>query len=215
MKSVAQIRIVLVDDHHPSRRGLRRFLERQSNISIVGEATNGDEGLKLLSHTPCDLLLLDIAMPVMNGYEMVRHLRQQRTSLDIIVFSSYMSPESIFKMLSLGIDAFLSKEDELQDVYKTILAVSQGENGIISPLVTPKLHVIHTSSVSRGSLTTTEQNVLSLMALGYTNIQIARRLMIQENQVQAHEACLLQKLNVPNRLLLVEWAWSHDIAKLN
>ncbi len=230
------IRILLADDHPIVREGLRAVLETQSDFEVIGtpeQAASGDEALRLSLEMQPDILLLDLEMPVMDGVETIRRLRQQmrlNTSKGdgmrprIIVFTAFDNDERIIAALEAGANGYLLKGAPREDIFNAIRVTMQG-GSLLQPVIASKLlrHVgQHTSSStvtpqspSYESLTERELEVLSLLAQGMPNKEIAAHLTISERTAKFHVSSIMGKLGATNRTEAVSLAAQKGLITLH
>ncbi len=220
------IRILLADDHPIVREGLRAVLETQPDFEVVGtpqQAANGDEALRLAQQLHPDILLLDLEMPVMDGVETIRRLRQQsqagasrdrHTSPRIIVFTAFDNDERIIAALEAGANGYLLKGAPREEIFNAIRVTMQG-GSLLQPLIASKLlrHVgqyneraATTSPALLEPLTERELEVLALLAQGMPNKEIAARLVISERTAKFHVSSIMGKLGATNRTEAVSLA---------
>jgi NarL family two-component system response regulator LiaR len=219
------IRILLADDHPIVREGLRAVLETQPDFEVIGtpqQATNGDEALRLAVQLLPDILLLDLEMPVMDGVETIRHLRQQfqsGTTRDkqprIIVFTAFDNDERIIAALEAGANGYLLKGAPREEIFNAIRVTMQG-GSLLQPVIASKLlrHIgqQHSTRAMNGqpalleALTERELEVLALLAQGMPNKEIAARLIISERTAKFHVSSIMGKLGATNRTEAVSLA---------
>lgn len=220
------IRILLADDHPIVREGLRAVLETQPDFEVVGtpqQAASGDEALRLALQLQPDILLLDLEMPVMDGVETIRRLRQQaqpgasrdrHSSPRIIVFTAFDNDERIIAALEAGANGYLLKGAPREEIFNAIRVTMQG-GSLLQPLIASKLlrHVgqyneraTTSSPVLLESLTERELEVLNLLAQGMPNKEIASRLVISERTAKFHVSSIMGKLGATNRTEAVSLA---------
>ena len=213
----AMIRILLADDHPIVREGLRAVLETQPDFEILGtpqQAANGDEAQRLALELRPDILLLDLEMPVMDGVETIRRLRQhtsggqhstEQSSPRIIVFTAFDNDERIIAALEAGANGYLLKGAPREDIFHAIRVTMQG-GSLLQPLVASKLlrHMGQqgtrlSSQPLYEALTERELEVLTLLAQGMQNKEIATHLVISERTVKFHVNSIMGKLGAANR----------------
>ncbi len=212
------IRILLADDHPIVREGLRAVLETQSDFEILGtpqQAANGDEALYLSLELRPDILLLDLEMPVMDGVETIRRLRQptsgdshptEQSRPRIIVFTAFDNDERIIPALAAGANGYLLKGAPREDIFHAIRVTMQG-GSLLQPMVASKLlrHMGQHQGTHPASqplyeaLTERELEVLTLLAQGMQNKEIATQLVISERTVKFHVNSIMGKLGAANR----------------
>lgn len=214
------IRILLADDHPIMREGLRAVLETQADFEVVGtpeQAANGDEALRLALELRPDILLLDLEMPVMDGVETIRRLRQQGMTRQkpgenaiprIIVFTAFDNDERIIAALAAGANGYLLKGAPREEMFHAIRVTMQG-GSLLQPLVASKL-LRHMGQREAGrlssetqpiyeALTERELEVLRLLAQGMPNKEIAAHLIISERTAKFHISSIMGKLGATNR----------------
>jgi two-component system NarL family response regulator len=188
------IRVLVVDDHPVVRRGLHSLLHGESDISIVGMACSGEEGLLLTEELRPDVILLDLRMPQMGGVEVIVALRTLRPESKVLVLTNYQLDEDVFNALEAGALGYLLKSASQEEVIDAILAVSQGKRRIPAALA-----MRLAERVGRSALTAREREVLELVVEGLTNKEIAGKLYISDITARNHVISLLAKLEAKDR----------------
>jgi DNA-binding NarL/FixJ family response regulator len=202
------IRILLADDHAVVRQGFRAILSQQADMVIVGEAGNGREVLTLAGQTTPDLIVMDVAMPELNGIEATRRLTSMLPHVRILALSMHKDSIYVREMLKAGAKGYLLKDSGEHDLLEAVRALARGGE-YISPSVQSALF----SSGRQGGgttpldqLTSREREVLQLIAEGKTNKEVATLLNISVFTVDAHRGRIMEKLNVHNVNELVRFA---------
>lgn len=194
------IRVVLVDDHVVVRFGLRAFLNTQSDIEIVGEASSGEEGVEVVSRELPDVVLMDLLMPGIDGVEATRRIKLQSPNTQVIVLTSYSEDERIFPAIKAGALSYLLKDVGAEVLAGAIRAARRGE-ATLHPMVATRL--MSELSGARQSpldeLTEREKDVLACIARGMSNAEIAEHLIIGERTVKTHVSNILSKLHLQDR----------------
>lgn len=208
----APIRIVVVDDQELVRAGLIALLSGDTETEVVGEATNGEEALRLLSHTHAHVVLMDVRMPVLDGIESTRRIKldSNLAEVRVIMLTTFDLDEFVFGALRAGADGFLLKDTPPADLRRAIRAAVSGD-ALLAPSITRRLIGAFASSppqpvspdVSSLDLTPRETDILTLIAHGLTNSEIAGRLHIGGATVKTYVSRLLDKLDVTTRVHLV------------
>jgi DNA-binding NarL/FixJ family response regulator len=195
------IRILVVDDHPIVRDGLVAILTTQPDFEVVGEAPGGAEAVERARLFNPDLILLDLEMPGMDGVEVIRRVRESMPAIRVIVFTAFDTDERILSAVRAGAQGYLLKGVPRDDLFRAIRVVNEG-GSLLQPVVASKLlqHMAddHTSS-STEALTDREREVLSLLAVGATNKEIAAKLVISERTAKFHVSSILGKLGAGNR----------------
>lgn len=212
------IRILLVDDHPIVREGLRALLETQNDFDVVAECANGEEALRLTATLRPDMLLLDLEMPVLDGVETIRRLRQSSHAPRIIVFTAFDNDERIIHAIQNGANGYLLKEAPRDEIFKAIRVTMEG-GSLLQPIIASKLlrHV----ELQRGAnhipaeeLTERELEVLRLLAQGMPNKEIASHLVISERTAKFHVSSIMGKLGATNRTEAVALAAQRGLITL-
>lgn len=205
------IRIVLVDDHALVRQGFRRILEDDRDIEVVGEAGNGLEAIALVRKTDPDVIVMDMAMPEMNGLHASIELLKQRPHSKILILSMYSDEQYVKNALDAGVRGYILKNAIETDLTRAVRAVSAGEQ-----YLSPELSGVLIRAVQSGSfegsndpydkLTQREKQILQLIAHGKSNKEIAVMLDLSVNTVAVHRANLMSTLGVHKTAELVLFA---------
>lgn len=193
------IRVLLVDDHAVVREGLRTFLELQDGIEVVGEAGDGREGVAAAERLRPDVVLMDLVMPRLDGVGAMRELRERVPSARVIVLTSFADDEKLLPAVQAGAAGYLLKNAEPAELARAIRAADAGE-ALIDPHVAGRLLAsIARPAQTHQELTPREQDVLALIARGFSNKRIALELGIAEKTVKTHVGHVLAKLGVTDR----------------
>ena len=197
MKDEISIRVVLVDDHAQMHSIVSTTLSATSDIKLVGQGANGQEGIDLCEQHQPDIVLMDVVMPVMDGIEATKLLHERLPDMKILVISSFQDHESVYAMLRNGAVGYVIKSSLAEDLAETIRATFQGKR-VFSSVVGAQL-VSPPQPTSDFQLTDRELEVLVLMAEGLTNRQSALRLSISQSTLKFHMTNIYQKLGVQTR----------------
>jgi len=198
------IRVLLVDDHPAVRIGLRVLLEQAPDVTVVGEAEDGQEALRLAVELTPDVAVVDCELPEVAGMEVAREIRRQESATQVLALSSYDDEHYVRGMLEAGAVGYLLKEEAPQTIVAAVRTAAEGD-GYFSPGVAGKVDAWARGEPS-GGLTEREFDVLRLVAEGLTNRQIALRLEIKERTVGFHVSNILEKLGVASRVEAAVWA---------
>lgn len=213
------IRTLIADDHPIFREGLRKLLEAQPGFSIVGEATDGGEALKLARQLEPDILLLDIKMPNLSGLEVLRELKPLPIRTRTIVLTAAVEKDQIIEALQLGARGIILKHSAIHVLFEGIRCVMAGQYWVahesVSDLVQALLEFMPRQGAPARSekfgLTRREKEVIALIGAGYTNKDIAEKYGISQHTVKHHLTNIFDKLGVSNRLELVLFSIDHHL----
>ncbi|MFY9529442.1 MAG: response regulator transcription factor [Candidatus Acidiferrales bacterium] len=207
-----KVRILLADDHTVMRAGLRALLERQPNLEVVGEADDGRQTVELAASLVPDVVVVDIAMPNLNGVEATRQMVNKQPAISVVILSMYSDETYVMRALKAGARAYLLKDSAVTDLIRAIEAVSQGKS-FFSPKISRILAEDYVRALKqKGSvdtyelLTTREREIFQLLAEGRTNKEVATSLNISLYTVETHRRRILQKLNLHSSAELVLYA---------
>jgi len=206
------LRILLADDHGIVRRGLKSLLESQPGLSVIGEAADGLEALRLCSELSPDLLIIDISMPLMNGIEVASRAQKLEAAPGVIILSMHADESYIMRALAAGARGYLVKDATDEDLIPAVRAVAAGKP-FFSPTVAAVLMEDYVRQLrARGLsdsyelLTDREREILQLLAEGRSNKEVAALLDVGLSTVETHRANLMQKLNLHNTAEIVLYA---------
>ncbi|MDJ0344876.1 response regulator transcription factor [Streptomyces sp. H10-C2] len=207
------IRVLLVDDHQVVRRGLRTFLEVQGDIEVVGEAGDGDEGVARAGELRPDVILMDIKMPGTDGISALRKLRELGSPARVLIVTSFTEQRTIVPALRAGAAGYVYKDVDPEALAGAIRSVHAG-HVLLQPEVADALLSQEFPGHGQGrgnALTEREREVLTLIADGRSNREIARALVLSEKTVKTHVSNILMKLDVSDRTQAALWAVRHGI----
>jgi DNA-binding NarL/FixJ family response regulator len=213
------IKILIADDHAVLRSGLRLLLNAQPDFEVVGEASTGEETVERATALQPDVLLLDIAMPDLNGLEAARRIRQQAPDLRILVLTMYDDEAYLRQFLEMGAAGYVLKKAADTELAAAIRAVHRGESfvypSLMGRLIDSYLKRPSSPATTEGNdgLSPREVDVLRLVALGYTNQQIADELCIGVSTVETHRTRIMEKLGLRGRAQLVRYALARGLVK--
>ena len=206
-----KIKVLVVDDHTIVRDGICALLALAGDIEVVGEAANGSDALKLVEQLKPDVVLMDIAMPIMGGLEATRRISREFPRTRVLVLTQYDDKEYVFPVIEAGASGFISKAAASSELTLGIRSIYQGDS-FLSPSVARLL----VEDYQRGGrlvgrdpydeLTDRERDVLKLVAEGHSTQEIASMLTISLKTVEGHRTSLMAKLGIHNRIDLVKYA---------
>jgi DNA-binding NarL/FixJ family response regulator len=206
------IRVLIVDDHGVIRSGLRSRLAAEKDIETVGEAESVEQAVIKARALQPDLVLLDLLMPRTSGYEAITLLIQVSPQSKILVCSALSGASSVRQALSAGAQGYLSKRVSGTDLLTAIRRVAGGER-YVDPTLGPKL--VSPTTGGLGAISERERDVLHLLALGYTNQEIASKLFLSVRTVDTHRAHIMRKLELATRAELVLYALANGLIAAN
>ena len=213
------IRLLIADDHSVVRKGVRTLLEDEEDIQIVGEATDGDEAIDLISSLSPDVLLLDITMPRVSGLDVTKTVTQQYPSVRVLIFSMHHNPDYILTSVQNGAAGYLLKDTDEEEILRAVRTVAEGElyyppnasSVIIRQLVLPKKAPAEAAPAQSPDsiwrrISSREAQVLTCLAEGMSSREIAERFNISPNTVANQRASLMRKAGVKNTVDLIRLA---------
>jgi DNA-binding NarL/FixJ family response regulator len=205
------IRLVLVEDHPVVRVGLERMLGSEQDIEIAGTAGNGAEAVALLEHVECDVVLMDLSMPVMDGIEATRRIVAAHDgTVRVVVLTSFSAREDVIAALDAGASGYLLKDAEPQELLACVRAAARGD-APLAPRAAREVLSARAEDASGPELSPRESEVLQLVARGLPNKRIARELQISEKTVKAHLTQIFQRIGVTDRTQAAIWAKDHGL----
>ncbi len=197
------MRILLVEDHDLMRAGLKKSLEREGVVRIAGEASSGEEALKLLSedNLSVDVVVMDIGLPGISGIETTREIKKRSPDIRVVMFTVHQLEEEIFASFSSGADGYCLKDTSIDSLHLGIQAVSLGSLYIDPKIAHLAVRRIQSSGFSdeANPLTPRETEVLKLLSEGLTNKEIGQKVRISLSTVKAHIQSILSKLSATTR----------------
>ena len=206
------IRVLLVDDHTIVRQGLKLILSAHPDVKVVGEAANGREAIQLAEQLRPDLVLMDVAMPELNGIEATRRMVEANSRLRVLVLSMHKEAVYVREILRAGARGYILKDAIDTELLNAVRSVSKGD-GYISPGVSAALlNDYHQSTANPiDLLSSREREVLQLIAEGKTNKEVATRLNLSVYTVDSHRGKIMEKLNLHSTGELVRFAMKHGL----
>lgn len=211
------IKVMIADDHSLIREGLRQLLEFDGSIQVVGEAANGVECLENLVKYNPEVLLLDINMPEMNGIDVLKKMKEDKSSVKVLILTVHNELEYLMNAVDIGVEGYIMKDSDSSELKKAIKAVRDGENYIQSSLIPALNNRLLNRDVDKdkvASLTNRELEVLVQVAKGMFNKEIAMNLNISERTVKNHISNIFKKIDVSDRTQAAVFAIKNNIIKL-
>jgi DNA-binding NarL/FixJ family response regulator len=206
------IKIVLADDHTIVRQGMAKLLDEQSDLQVVGEATNGQAVIDMAIELEPDIIVMDIAMPRLNGIEAAKRVRKALPKCKIIILSMYSHEHYIHQLMETGISGYLLKDSSGQDIIKAIRAALKNKTSM-SPVISQKVEDAYLSPQKKmtrerryESLSNREREIFQLIAEGYATKKISEMLYISTSTVKTHRAKIMEKLGLTSPVELSKFA---------
>jgi DNA-binding NarL/FixJ family response regulator len=216
---MSKITVLLVDDHNIVREGLKALLGAEEDITILAEAQSGREAVRLASSLHPEIVIMDLAMPLLNGWEATRQILKAVPTAKVIVLSTYDGDEHIQQAIGAGAAAYLIKQTAAADLIKAIHEVKSG-NAFFSPSIARRLREqsFHPEAEAKSpdrELTPREAEVLQLIAEGFANKQIAGELGLSVKTVEKHRQQVMNKLGIHDTAGLVRHAVAKSVIETN
>ena len=216
-----KIRILLADDHQIVRKGIYSLLKNHDDLEIVGETKDGRETVKMARELKPDIVLMDIAMPILNGLEATRQIKKTDPKIKVLILTIHKNEEYVLNALQVGASGYLEKDTGVDELLNAIHSVYQ-DNSFLSPGISKTVidaYLLRASKVKESTvfetLTNREREVLQLIAEGFTNREVAKQLFIAVKTVEAHRAHIMDKLDIHDIAKLVKYAIRKGMVDLN
>jgi DNA-binding NarL/FixJ family response regulator len=216
--SQTTLRLIMADDHAVARRGLRVLLEEQPDLRVVGEAGDGAEALELARAERPDVAVLDVRMPTLDGVRACKAIKQEVPETQVLILSAYEDDRYVFGLLEAGATGYVLKDAPDDEIIAAVRAAGRRE-----PYLTSRLQTRAATRSSRpapaphkgplGDLTPRELEVLTLMAAGLDNVEIAERLFVSKVTVQNYTSSIYSKLDVNTRAKAILYAMQHGLVE--
>jgi NarL family two-component system response regulator LiaR len=212
---IERITLLIVDDHDVVRQGVRAFLQTQPDLHIVGEASTGEEAIRLAQEHIPDVVLMDLVMPGMKGVEATRQIKQVSPRTQVIILTSYYEDEDIFPALRAGAISYTLKDIRSGELADMVRKAAAGES-VLHPRVAARvIQEVRTAKPdvppAFTELTERELDVLRLIAEGQSNTAIAEKLVLSEKTVKGHVSNILGKLHMVDRTQAAVFAWQQGL----
>jgi DNA-binding NarL/FixJ family response regulator len=213
----APIRVLLVDDHAVVRTGLKAFFDLLDDIEIVGEATDGSEGVAMARRLRPDVVLMDLLMPNMDGITAIGRIKAEMPETEIVTMTSFIEEEKVTSALEAGASGYVLKDAEADEVAAAVRAAHAGEVHLDPAVARLLAQRIRTKQAAPDDLveplTDREREVLALLAQGLSNKEIGARLFITERTARTYVSNILGKLGLASRTQAALWAVEHKMAE--
>jgi DNA-binding NarL/FixJ family response regulator len=207
-----KIRVLVVDDHTIMREGICALLKIATDIEVVGEAANGREALDMAKQLTPDIIVMDIAMPVMDGREATRRLTKDLPGIKILVLTQYDDKEHVLSLIEAGACGFVSKKAAFEELSSAVRCIARGESFLSPSVAKVVIDAYQYGAVSRDKsdpyeqLTDREKDVLKLLVEGHTTQEIAELLVLSPKTVAGYKTSLMSKLDITSGIELVKYA---------
>ncbi len=211
---VEPFRIAIADDHDVLRFGIKTLLSRDPQIVVIGEARTGQDLIALLESKKCDLVILDLSMPGMDGLKALPEIRSRFAHLKVLVLTMHKEREFFRQALAAGVDGYILKDDDFERIVGAVHEIRRGRKTYspeLASFIVEDYTVMRESALSLELLTRREREILKRIAQGRTNKEIADELDISPRTAQTHRSNLMHKLDLKNTADLVRFAVSHGI----
>lgn len=209
MLNAAKIKLLIAEDHQIVREGLKVLLELQEDLEVIGEASNGEEAVRMYNKLLPDVLLLDLKMPGQCGVETIAEIKKDHPNARILILTTFDGDEDIYRSLKAGARGYLLKDTPREKLFEAIRTLHLGQRYITQEIANKLAEF-----VGESELTERENQILMLMAEGLTNRQIADQFCISEGTVKTHVNHILAKLSVRTRTEAVNVAMRRGLYKL-
>ena len=216
-----KIKLLLVDDHEILRAGLRMLFAAEPDMEIVGQVGSGDEAVQAAQNLAPDVVIMDVTMPGMDGIEATRQIKEIVPDTAVLALTMHEDEQYFFEMLHAGASGYIPKRAAPDDLVSAVRVVSEGNVFLHSTLAKFLMREMTNDApqpaapIAADNLTPREKEVLTYIAEGYTNREIAEQLVISVKTVDRHRENIMQKLNLHNRVELVKYAIEKGLISLN
>ncbi len=217
---MSKIKILIADDHKILRQGIRSLLASQLDIEVIGETSDGPETLKETFRLKPDVVLMDIGMPNLNGFEATRQIKKKLPEVKILILTMYRDDEYVLQALHSGASGYVLKDVAVEELVSAIRAVYNNQY-YLCPSISRSVIEASLGKTERAEkepytlLTSREREILQLIAEGYTNKEVAAKLFISAKTVDAHRSHIMEKLDIHEVAQLVKYAIRKGITDLH
>ena len=211
------IRVLIADDHGVVAEGLRNLIEAQADMKVVAMAVDGREAVRRAMENSPDVVLMDIAMPVLNGTEATRIIRERRPQTRVIMLSAYSDPVHVYRALQAGATGYVAKKSVAKEVVDAIRKTHQGRHYLSGQLTEGLIdHVVHKTASDEPlqRLSSRERQVLQMLAEGHSIAKIAETLYLSPKTVETYRARMMEKLRIRDFASLVRFAIQQGVSPL-
>jgi len=217
---MSKIKILIADDHKILRQGIRSLLAPQPDFEVIGETADGPETLKETFKLKPDVVLMDIGMPNLNGFEATRQIKKKLPEVKVLILTMYQDDEYVLQALQSGASGYVLKDVAVEELVTAIRAVNN-EQYYLSPSISRTVIDAYLRKTEKGGkepselLTAREKEIVQLIAEGHTNKEIAAKLYISVKTVDAHRSHIMEKLDIHDVALLVKYAIRRGLTDLH
>lgn len=205
------IKVLFVDDHEMVRIGISSYLSTQEDISVIGEAASGREGIAKAEELQPDVILMDLVMDDMNGIEATQHIKQHQPSVKIVMLTSFIEDNEVYQALDAGVDSYILKTSSADDIANAVRKTFNKESVFEAEVLVKMRNRMNQKAELFELLTEREMEILLLIAKGYSNQEIASASHITIKTVKTHVSNILSKLEVQDRTQAVIYAFQHNL----
>lgn len=209
------LRILIAEDHQTVREGIKLLVNAQPDMEVIGEAGDGEEAIRLAEELAPDLLLMDVSMPRMNGLKATKELRKLRPDLRILTLTRHTDDGYLRQLIGAGANGYVLKQSAPEQLIHAIRSIAKGE-AYLDPSLTQRVLGGYSNRLpalrgeKHGDLSPREEEVLRMIAVGYSNKEVALRLDLSVKTIEAHKANAMQKLGFTSRIDVVRYAVLQD-----
>jgi len=219
-KGMNRIKLLVADDHKIFRQGIKKLLEEEKDLQVVGEAKDGRDAVKKTQELKPDVVLMDVAMADLNGLQATRQIKKTVPDTKVLMVTMHKNEEYVLQSFQAGASAYVLKEGAVEELVAAIRSVHH-EKSFLSPTISKTVIDAYLRKIETGTmqtpfdlLTDREREVLQLIAEGYTNREVAKALYISVKTVEAHRAHIMQKLDIHEVAKLVKYAIQKGLVDL-
>ncbi|ADC50366.1 LiaR two-component response regulator [Alkalihalophilus pseudofirmus OF4] len=209
------VKVLLVDDHEMVRMGMSAFLQTQPDIEVIGQASNGLEGVEMTKRLEPDVIVMDLVMEKMDGIEATRAIMKDKPLSKVIVLTSFIDDEKVYPVIEAGAFSYLLKTSSAKEIAQAIRQAADGEPVLASKVTNKMMNHMRSQKEKalHEELTPRELEVLKLIGVGQSNQEIAESLFIGIKTVKTHVSNILQKLALEDRTQIAIYAHRHGLVK--